>query len=69
MGHYQQHSLSQPVPSSVVEGESDALTIVAAIMGQMGSDSTQNNLPTTSLRVTRNRAASRSRTTSARLKK
>jgi len=29
---YQQHSLSQPVPSSVVEGESDALTIVAAIM-------------------------------------
>jgi len=32
MGHYQQHGLSQPLPGSVAEGESDALTIVVAIV-------------------------------------
>ncbi len=32
MAHYQHHSLSRPLPSSVVEGESDALTVVLALI-------------------------------------
>jgi hypothetical protein len=32
MRYYQNNELSQPLPSSVAEGESDALTIVLAIM-------------------------------------
>jgi hypothetical protein len=32
MRHYQQSELSHPLPASVAEGESDARTIVAALM-------------------------------------
>jgi hypothetical protein len=32
MAQYQQHSLSRPLPSSVVEGESEALTVVLALI-------------------------------------
>lgn len=32
MAHYQQQSLSRPLPSSVLEGESDAVTVVLALI-------------------------------------
>ncbi len=32
MAYYQQHGLSRPLPSSVVEAESEALTVVLALI-------------------------------------